>query len=152
MHKLIRTQNLPISVSTAWEFFSNPSNLSKITPTYMNFNIIDGANGGIYPGKIISYTVTPILNFKLNWVTEITQVEKLKFFIDEQRFGPYKFWHHKHFIKAIKGGVEMTDIVHYKLPMGFLGKIAHKIFVKRKLNEIFGYRFSILKKIFGEIK
>ncbi|MEC8614876.1 MAG: SRPBCC family protein [Bacteroidota bacterium] len=152
MYKLERIQKLPISISTAWDFFSNPINLSKITPPYMNFKIIDGANGGIYPGKIISYTVTPILNFKLNWVTEITQVEKLKFFIDEQRFGPYKFWHHKHFLKNINGGVEMTDIVHYKLPMGLLGNIAHKVFVKRKLNEIFGYRFSILKNIFGEIK
>ena len=152
-YQLHKEQKLNAKISDVWNFAVSPKNLQRITPDKMGFEITSkNSEEKIYPGMIITYKVSPILNIKMNWVTEITQVEKLKFFIDEQRFGPYKFWHHKHFLKNINGGVEMTDIVHYKLPMGLLGNIAHKVFVKRKLNEIFGYRFSILKNIFGEIK
>ena len=149
MYKLERIQKLPISISTAWDFFSNPINLSKITPPYMNFKIIDGADGGIYPGKIISYTVTPILNFKLNWVTEITQVKENKFFIDEQRLGPYKMWHHQHIFIDNDDHVLMKDIVTYIPPFGLLGDMANKLFIKRQLNEIFNYRFVEMNKIFN---
>ena len=150
--RLEKSINLPITIEECWEFFSNPKNLKIITPNYMGFDIIDLEDTKMYSGQIIKYNVTPLLGIKMRWVTEISHVKENSFFVDEQRFGPYKFWHHKHFLKNINGGVEMTDIVHYKLPMGLFGNIAHKVFVKRKLNEIFGYRFSILKNIFGEIK
>ena len=127
--RLEKSIKLPITIEECWEFFSSPKNLKIITPDYMGFSIIDGEKTKMYSGQIIKYNVTPIFGINMKWVTEISHVKEYKFFVDEQRFGPYKFWHHKHFIKAIKGGVEMTDIVHYKLPMGFLGKIAHKISV-----------------------
>ncbi len=145
-------QRLPISVSKAWNFFSDPGNLKTITPDYMGFKILDGYYPKMYAGQIIKYTVTPILGITTDWVTEITHVADQKYFVDEQRFGPYALWHHKHFIKEIQGGVEMTDIIDYKLPFGLLGRIAHPIIVKRKLNEIFEYRYNKLIKLFGNYK
>ena len=103
-------------------------------------------------GQIIKYIVTPVMGLPLRWVTEITHVEDQKYFVDEQRFGPYSLWHHKHFIKDIPGGVEMIDIVDYKLPLGVLGRIAHPLFVKRQLNQIFNYRYNKLVELFGEFR
>jgi len=145
-------QRLPISVSEAWNFLSNPGNLKSITPDYMGFKILDDHEPKMYAGQIIKYIVTPVLGIPTTWVTEITHVVDQKYFVDEQRFGPYALWHHKHFIKKIPGGVEMTDIVDYKLPFGLLGRIAHPILVKRKLNEIFEYRYQKLIKLFGNYK
>lgn len=145
-------QNLPISVEEAWEFLSNPKNLKLITPQYMGFIIESGADKPMYPGQIIQYIVTPILGIKTKWVTEITHVQDKKYFVDEQRFGPYALWHHKHFIKEIPGGVEMEDIIDYKVPMGFLGQLVHPFLVKPKLDEIFEYRRKKLITLFGEIK
>ena len=145
-------QNLPISVDEAWSFLSNPVNLKTITPPYMGFNILSGADKDMYAGQIIQYIVTPVLGIKAKWVTEITHVIDKKYFVDEQRFGPYAFWHHKHFIREIHGGVEMEDIIDYKVPMGILGQLAHPILVKPKLNEIFEYRRKKLIEMFGEFK
>ena len=145
-------QRLPISVSEAWNFLSNPGNLKSITPDYMGFKILDDHEPKMYAGQIIKYIVTPVLGIPTTWVTEITHVVDQKYFVDEQRFGPYALWHHKHFIEKIPGGVEMTDIVDYKLPFGLLGRIAHPILVKRKLNEIFEYRYHKLIKLFGNYK
>lgn len=152
LYKLHTKQNVPISKEEAWEFLSAPQNLKIITPDYMGFNILSGVEKSMYPGQIIEYIVTPILGIKTKWVTEITHVKDLEYFVDEQRFGPYSLWHHKHFIKEIDGGVEMEDIVHYKLPMGFLGQLAHPILVKPKLDEIFEYRRNKLIELFGEIQ
>lgn len=146
------TQRLPISMDVAWEFLSNPRNLKTITPEYMSFNIISGADRKMYAGQIIQYIVTPILGIKAKWVSEITQVVDREYFIDEQRFGPYAFWHHKHFIKEIEGGVEMEDIIDYKVPMGILGQLVHPFLVKPKLEEIFEYRRKKLIELFGELK
>lgn len=146
------TQKLPISMDVAWEFLSNPRNLKTITPEYMSFNIISGADRKMYAGQIIQYTVTPILGIKAKWVSEITQVVDREYFIDEQRFGPYAFWHHKHFIKEIEGGVEMEDVIDYKVPMGILGQLVHPFLVKPKLEEIFEYRRKKLIELFGELK
>ena len=146
------TQRLPISVSEAWNFLSNPGNLKTITPEYMGFKILDEHEPKMYAEQIIKYIVTPVLGIPTTWVTEITHVEDQKYFVDEQRFGPYALWHHKHFIKEIPGGVEMIDIIDYKLPFGLLGRIAHPILVKGKLNEIFEYRYHKLIKLFGNYK
>ena len=152
IYRLKTIQKLPISVSKAWDFLSDPSNLKTITPPYMGFKILEGNESKMYSGQIIKYTVTTVLGIRTGWVTEITHVEDQKYFVDEQRFGPYALWHHKHFIKEIKGGVEMIDIVDYKLPFGFLGRLAHPILVKRKLKEIFDFRYNKLIELFGAFK
>ena len=150
IYTLHKKQNLPISVDQAWEFLSSPANLKTITPDYMGFNILSGADRPMFPGQIIQYIVTPVLGIKTKWVTEITHVKDKEYFVDEQRFGPYALWHHKHFIKAIDGGVEMEDIIDYKVPMGILGQLAHPILVKPKLEEIFSYRTKKLEELFGK--
>ena len=118
-------QNLPISKEKAWEFLSSPKNLKTITPEYMSFDILSGADRPMFAGQIIQYLVTPIFGIKTKWVSEITHVEKGEYFVDVQLFGPYALWHHKHFIKEIPGGVEMEDIIDYKVPMGILGQLVH---------------------------
>ena len=152
IYRLNITQNLPISTSEAWDFLSDPDNLKTITPDYMGFEILSGTEKKMYPGQIIQYIVTPILGIPTKWVTEITHVCKGEYFVDEQRFGPYRLWHHKHFIKPIKNGVEMEDIIDYKIPMGILGQMVHPILVKPKLKEIFDYRKKKLIELFGEYK
>jgi ligand-binding SRPBCC domain-containing protein len=152
MHTLKTVQNVPISLDEAWEFFSSPKNLAKITPSEMGFIIKTELPEKMYAGMFIQYTVTPLLGIPLTWVTEITQVKEKEFFIDEQRVGPYSIWHHQHFFKEIPGGVECTDIVDYKVPLGFLGKLVHPIIVKPKLNEIFEFRRKKLIELFGEYK
>ena len=117
----------------------------------MGFEILSGADRPMFAGQIIQYIVTPVLGIKTKWVTEITHVEYQKYFVDEQRYGPYALWHHKHFIKEIEGGVEMEDIIDYKLPMGLIGQMAHPILVQPKLNEIFNYRKEKLTQLFGTL-
>lgn len=152
IYTLHTKQNLPISLDEAWDFLSSPKNLKTITPDYMGFNILSGAEKPMFPGQIIQYIVTPVLGIPTKWVTEITHVRNKEYFVDEQRFGPYALWHHKHFLKEIQGGVEMEDIVDYKLPMGILGQMVHPILVKPKLKEIFDYRQKKLIELFGEFK
>jgi len=150
IYTLYKKQNLPISVDEAWDFLSNPRNLKTITPDYMGFHILSGADRPMFPGQIIQYIVTPVLGIKTKWVTEITHVKDKEYFVDEQRFGPYSLWHHKHFIKPIEGGIEMEDIIDYKVPMGILGQMVHPILVKPKLEEIFNYRTTKLEALFGK--
>ncbi|WP_250432436.1 SRPBCC family protein [Hanstruepera flava] len=151
IYTLHKKQKLPISVEQTWSFLSNPKNLKVITPDYMGFNILSGADRPMYAGQIIQYIVTPVLGIKTKWVTEITHVIDKHYFVDEQRFGPYALWHHKHFIKEIEGGVEMEDIIDYKLPLGFLGQLVQPILVKPKLEEIFEYRKNKLIELFGTL-
>ncbi len=150
IYQLHKKQKLPISLEKAWDFVADPKNLKTITPDYMGFHILSGAEREMYEGQIIQYIVTPVLGIKTKWVTEITHIRNKEYFVDEQRFGPYSFWHHKHFLKAIDGGVEMEDIVDYKLPMGILGQLVHPILVKPKLKEIFDYRTKKLEELFGK--
>ena len=147
-------QNLPLSVTEAWDFFSSPLNLAKITPSDMAFKVTSGLNADekMYPGMIITYKVSPIAGINLNWMTEITQVVHEKYFIDEQRFGPFKFWHHQHHFKAIANGVEMTDILTYGLPLGFIGDLAHDVLVGNRLKEVFAYREKKTIELFGDYR
>jgi ligand-binding SRPBCC domain-containing protein len=149
IYTLHKKQKLPISVDQAWDFLSDPKNLKTITPNYMGFNILSGADRPMFAGQIIQYIVTPVLGIKTKWVTEITHVVDKHYFVDEQRFGPYALWHHKHFIKEIDGGVEMEDIIDYKLPFGILGQLVQPFLVKPKLEEIFNYRTKKLEELFG---
>jgi ligand-binding SRPBCC domain-containing protein len=152
MYIISSIQKLPIGTELAWKFFSDPKNLNTITPDSMKFKTLSGDERKMFAGQIIHYTISPFSGISMEWVTEISHIQEQEFFVDEQRFGPYKFWHHKHFFKEIEGGVEMEDIVHYKLPFGFLGRLVHPILVKPKLNEIFNFRRQKLIELFGEFK
>jgi ligand-binding SRPBCC domain-containing protein len=151
VYSLKTVQSLPVSLERAWDFFSSPANLQSITPAKMGFKIISQHHGKkMYAGQIIEYKVKPVLGIPLYWMTEITHVQDQQHFIDEQRFGPYILWHHQHHFKAVPGGVEMTDIVHYKLPLWILGDIANSLFVKKQLKDIFDYRFQKVEELFGK--
>lgn len=150
IYQLKTSQILPVSLTTAWKFFSDPKNLSKITPNWLNFEITSHLPSRMYAGMIISYKVRPIFNIPQTWITEITHVNEPFYFVDEQRFGPYKMWHHEHIFNEIPDvGVEMQDIVTYVLPFGFLGRLANSLFVRKKVLEIFEYRKEVLKRMFG---
>jgi ligand-binding SRPBCC domain-containing protein len=145
-------QKFPATKDKIWEFISSPQNLKDITPKYMGFDIVSNdLPSKIYSGMIIQYQVRPILGIKMNWVTEITHVVEGDYFIDEQRFGPYKFWHHTHKLTSIEGGVLMEDTVHYVPPFGFLGTIANYILIRKQLSEIFEFRRVVLKERFGSL-
>ncbi len=151
IYSLHARQALPISRDQAWDFLSNPANLKEITPDHMGFKIHSGADRSMYAGQIIQYKVSPFPGLTTKWVTEITHVEEGSYFVDEQRFGPYSLWHHKHFIREIEGGVEMEDLIHYKIPLGWLGQLAHPILAKNQLQKIFSYPETKLKELFGSI-
>lgn len=150
IYSLLKKQLLPISKEKAWSFLSDPNNLKVITPDHMKFQIISGADRPIYQGQIIEYIVSPFKGINTKWVTEITHVVTNEYFVDEQRFGPYALWHHKHFIKETKGGVEMEDLIHYKVPFGFLGRLLHPIIIKPQLEKIFSYRERKLRELFDQ--
>jgi ligand-binding SRPBCC domain-containing protein len=150
-YQLHTTQKIPATIDQVWDFISSPANLKKITPEYMGFNITSKQmSDKMYPGMIISYKVSPVLGIKMIWLTEITHVKEMEYFVDEQRIGPYSMWHHEHKIEPVEGGVLMTDIVSYKPPFGILGSLANFFLIKKQLNEIFNFRKQALEKIFGK--
>lgn len=136
-------QFINASLDEVWDFMSSPKNLKEITPKHMGFDITsDNKEEKMYQGMIISYIVKPILGIPTKWVTEITHVEDKKYFVDEQRIGPYKLWHHQHILEERNGGVYMKDIITYEPPFGILGAIANNVFIKKQLNSIFNFRFE----------
>lgn len=150
IQELYFKQHLPIALDEAWSFFSNPGNLAEITPPHMGFTVTSLHHGEqMYAGQIIRYIVKPLLGIPLKWCTEITHVSEGKYFIDEQRFGPYAFWHHQHHFTRHGNGVLMEDILHYKLPFGFLGGIVDTLFIRNEVQSIFDYRRETLIKRFG---
>ncbi len=149
VHRLHHTQRLPIDLDEAWDFFSDPRNLAEITPDEMGFRITNSIPERVSPGTIITYTVTPLFGIPLTWVTEITDLCEREYFVDEQRFGPYRMWHHVHRFAAIDGGVWMEDTVDYVMPFWPLGDWVHSLFVARQLNDVFAYRRAILAERFG---
>lgn len=145
-------QAIPISLEEAWAFFSNPANLSEITPGDMGFKTISKYHGDkMYAGQLIEYSVRPIPGIPVYWMTEITHIKDKEYFIDEQRFGPYSFWHHQHQFKEINSGVEMTDIIHYKIPFWFVGDVVNRLLVEKKLKAIFRFRRETVEKKFGVV-
>ena len=148
LHQLKQEQVLPIGLDEAWDFFSSPKNLDAITPDDLGFKITSPDEGAMYEGQIITYKVKIAPLIWVDWVTEIKAVEEGKSFIDEQRFGPYAFWHHRHSFEVVEGGVKMNDLVNYGLPFGPFGAIAHVLFVRRKLEWIFNYRRKVLEERF----
>ena len=149
VYHLKTVQKIPVGLDEAWDFFSNPKNLQSITPGELGFKIISKYHGDtMYAGQLIEYIVKPLMGIPLYWMTEITHVADKKYFVDEQRYGPYRLWHHQHHFKEVNGFVEMTDIIHYKLPYWFLGDIANRLFVRKQLKGIFDYRFKKVETLF----
>ena len=150
LHLLEARQNLPVSIAEAWEFFSDAGNLARITPPSLGFEVTSAPAERMYAGMIITYRVRPLFGIAVGWVTEITHVDEPHRFVDEQRFGPYRFWHHQHLFREIEGGVEARDIVHYALPPG--GGAVRRMLVAPRLREIFAYRRDVLERTFGAWK
>ena len=151
LYQLRSKQMLPISKGEAWSFLSDPRNLKAITPGHMGFDILSGSEKTMFPGQIIQYKVSPFPMITTRWVTEITHVKEGEYFVDEQRFGPYALWHHKHFLKETEHGVEMEDLIDYKIPFGIIGQLLHPLLVKKQLKKIFRYREQKLTEIFGKV-
>jgi ligand-binding SRPBCC domain-containing protein len=151
---MVTELSIPIPLEDAWEFFSSPLNLAKITPGEMQFTITSPftSETKMYPGMIITYVIKPVLGIKMNWMTEITHVSEHEYFVDEQRFGPYALWHHEHHFKRVPGGVQMTDILNYAMPYGALGTLTNKIFVKKQVEKIFKHREKAIIDLFGAYK
>jgi len=153
VYTIYRKQQIPASLDEAWDFFSSPGNLTRITPPDMGFRIQNSNKlEKMYPGQIIHYKVRPLWNIPVKWTTEITHVQQPFFFVDNQLAGPYRLWHHQHHFKEIPGGVEMTDILNYALPGGFLGRLMHQPLVRKRLEKIFNYRVEAVNKLFGPVK
>jgi ligand-binding SRPBCC domain-containing protein len=149
LHLLEAEQKVPTTPQRAWDFFSDASNLEKITPPSLGFQVTSRRPERMYAGMIVTYRVRPLFGVPVRWVTEITHVDEPRVFVDEQRFGPYRFWHHQHLFREIPGGVEVRDMVHYALPAG---AGAAKWIVAPRLDEIFGYRRRVLEETFGPWK
>lgn len=149
VYSLKKTQFIPISLDAAWDFFSHPKNLAVMTPEYLNLKFTNELYGDeMYPGQVMTYNVRPVLGIPMFWMTEITHVMPKKYFVDEQRFGPYAMWHHQHHFEEVEGGVLMTDLIHYKAPLGFLGDIAVALFIKKQLEGIFEFRKKKVEELF----
>jgi ligand-binding SRPBCC domain-containing protein len=152
LHQLRSTQRIPLSLDEAWAFFSDPRNLPTITPPWLGMTLTSEGPEVMHPGLLLTYRIRPVGPLRLSWVTEITHVVDRKFFVDEQRFGPYRFWHHQHHFRAISGGTEMRDIVSYDVGFGPIGDLANRLTVARRVAGIFAYRKGVLDERFGEWK
>lgn len=151
VYSLKTIQKMPVPVSKAWDFFSNPNKLQLITSKEMAFKVLgDQTDPAMYAGQVIEYKVRPLFGIPVYWMTEITHVVDQVRFVDEQRFGPFAMWHHQHHFREIDRGVEMTDIVHYKIPYWFIGDIANALMVRKKVRQIFEYRFEKIEELFGK--
>jgi ligand-binding SRPBCC domain-containing protein len=150
IHVLDSSQIIKASIERAWEFFSNPHNLAKITPPELDFTVLTALPERIHSGMMIEYRVRPLLGIPVRWLTEITHVEPGKFFVDEQRIGPYRIWHHEHHFKPLDGErIEMTDRVTYVLPFAPFGDLMHPFLVKPQLAKIFGFREKAVNALFS---
>lgn len=151
MNKIKQEQYLPISLDSAWDFFATPKNLNEVTPDDMVFEITSELPDKMYEGLIITYRIRPMLNIPINWCTEITHIKERSFFIDEQRKGPYKIWHHEHHFKEVVGGVLMTDLLYYDIGKSFFGWVLGRLFVHKRVKEIFDFRYKALEKYFNKL-
>jgi ligand-binding SRPBCC domain-containing protein len=143
--------HLPVSVSEAWIFFSDPRNLQRITPPSLGIEIASDIPPRMHPGMLVTYTISPLFGIPVHWVTEITHVLEPKLFVDEQRFGPYRFWHHQHHFREVEGGTAVEDLVHYALPFGPAGRLLAGRFVRGRLAGIFSFRRRFLEETFGRL-
>lgn len=152
VHRLYRKQLIPAPLEQVWDYFATPINLNEMTPLDLNFEIIYGGEAPMYPGQIIEYRVQFLPLVKSLWLTEIARVVEGRYFADEQRLGPYRFWYHEHIFEPTESGIWMTDRVTYALPFGLLGELLHMLWVRRKLEHIFDFRRRKIEEIFGTSK
>tara|TARA_B100000686_G_scaffold305891_1_gene344794 strand:+ start:852 stop:1328 length:477 start_codon:yes stop_codon:yes gene_type:complete len=152
IYKMCCHQDLPISLEQSWDFFSDPRNLEKITPKELGFHITSDVSQGMRNGMLISYRLRLPTRNQMTWVTEIKHVDPPHGFVDEQRFGPYRFWYHEHRFRQVRDSVRCEDIVNYALPFGPLGRCAHALFVRRELEKIFNFRKVFLDDYFNTRK
>ncbi len=150
--RLAYQQIIPASLDRVWNYFATPMNLNYLTPPDMEFQVIYGGEETMYQGQIIEYRIKFLPVIKSRWLTEITRVKEKSLFIDEQRIGPYDFWHHQHHFENTSGGTKMSDLVTYQLPFGWLGDLVHKFWIGPRLEAIFDYRVQQVEKIFAEQK
>jgi len=148
VYRIHRRQVLPIDLERAWTFFWTPHNLEAMTPSFLNFRITSDLSDGAYSGLIITYRIAAVAGIPMTWVTEIKHVNEPFMFVDEQRLGPFRFWHHQHRFREVPGGIEMEDIVHYVMRLGWLGQLVHRIFIRRRLEHIFDFRCAYLNERF----
>ncbi|MCS7182156.1 MAG: SRPBCC family protein [Thermoanaerobaculum sp.] len=148
VHQLLFQQLIPAPLEVVWQFFATPRNLNLLTPPFLHFSIVQGAEEPMYPGQLIRYRLRLAPGIWASWVTEIAHLEEGRYFVDEQRLGPYRFWYHEHRFQPVAEGVAMTDRVSYALPWGWLGEVAHALWVRRQLVAIFHYRAQQIQRLF----
>ncbi|NTW55250.1 MAG: SRPBCC family protein [Chlorobaculum sp.] len=150
LHTKTWVQKMPVPIESAWDFFSMPDNLARITPPEMMLRANRGSTGrSIHEGMHLNFVLYPFMMIPVRWTTEIMRVSKPDFFEDRQLEGPYELWHHTHRFRAIEGGTEMTDIVEYALPFDMLGEVVEALIVGRRLDEVFEYRRRKVAEILG---
>jgi len=150
LYTLYAKQKVATEIDLIWDFFRKPSNLNKLTPDDVEFKIISGKSDDFYEGKMISYKIKPFKMINFNWLTEISQIKEGSYFVDNQIFGPYKMWHHEHHFKSNDDGTtDIIDKVKYKVPFYILGKLIHKIFIRKKLFKIFMFRQNKINELFN---
>lgn len=151
VQRLEYDQDLPLTLEQAWDFFSRPENLASITPPELAFEVISPLPQRMYAGMIVSYRIQPFPGVVVPWTTEITHVREPFFFVDEQRTGPYRFWHHQHQFVPVGQGVRMTDLVHYQVGWGVAGHWIAGAMVRRRLEAIFTFRRQRLGEMFAAV-
>jgi ligand-binding SRPBCC domain-containing protein len=149
VYRINRDQTVPASLDAVWDYFSKPENLNELTPPDLNFEIVYKDSNTMFQGQLIEYMVQFIPLFRSRWLTEITHVEDLAYFVDEQRIGPYRFWYHEHLFRPVENGTQIIDQVTYQLPFGPIGELAHLIWIKPRLEKIFDYREHQITAIFS---
>lgn len=150
IHRLLYKQIIPDKIDKVWDFFSKPKNLNLITPKDLNFEFLFGGEDPMFEGQLIGYRIQIMPLVKTHWLTEITHIVEGRYFVDEQKIGPYRLWYHEHIFEPTEEGVWMTDSVTYALPFGPFGEIVHTLYVYAKLKYIFDYRKNKIEEIFGK--
>lgn len=141
---LTTEQVLPRSLEEVFSFFSNAGNLDALTPPWLHFEILTPQPIEMKVGALIDYRLR-LRGLPIRWQSEISDWSPPYQFVDEQRRGPYRLWHHTHTFAEVDGGTAVRDIVRYRV-IG--GAIADALFVRRDLLKIFGYRQETLDRLF----
>jgi ligand-binding SRPBCC domain-containing protein len=151
-HSLHRRQRVAATLEAAWDFFASPSNLARLTPPWLKFELLSPVPDRMHPGLLIDYRLRPVWGIPVKWTTEILEVEAPHRFLDAQSKGPYRMWRHEHWFREVPGGVEIEDRVDYALPWGALGEPAHVYMVRPRLGSIFEFRRRTVEEIFGRLR
>ena len=150
IHYLTREQIIPATLEQVWDYFSDPRNLDEMTPPDMRFRILTAPLPRMYEGQIVEYRVEFVRGLPALWLTEIAHVREPRYFVDEQRIGPYRFWYHEHKFEPVAGGTHMSDQVTYSIGFGPLGDLLNAIWIGRRLKRIFDFRAEKIRQLFPE--